>query len=242
MVKRFDLSQQVYAHRGLWGGDTPENSLAAFQAAARAGYGAECDVHLTSDGVPIVFHDFSLSRMTGATGTLAETTFTDLSELRLNGTDQTIPTLEEVVRAMQGLPLLIELKSGPETDKGALTGAITDLLSSCDAPCAVMSFDAVVIELLTTQIDLPHTGYLLDPSTPADSAHIREICRNSGANYLGPHVSRIEETARIATQLDMPLVCWTVRNEADLSLVTSFKAAPIFENMKLPLVRTGSIT
>lgn len=48
------------AHRGgakLW----PENTLAAFVSAAKAGFaGAELDVQLTRDGQLVVFHDFRL--------------------------------------------------------------------------------------------------------------------------------------------------------------------------------------
>ena len=41
-----------FAHRGLHSRDksVPENSLAAFRLAARAGYGVELDVHLSRDG------------------------------------------------------------------------------------------------------------------------------------------------------------------------------------------------
>ena len=39
-----------YAHRGLWGKGVPENSLAAFRAAAEAGFGIELDVQLSKDG------------------------------------------------------------------------------------------------------------------------------------------------------------------------------------------------
>ena len=46
-----------YAHRGLHGNGVPENSLAAFSAAADAGYGIELDVQLSRDGVVMVFHD-----------------------------------------------------------------------------------------------------------------------------------------------------------------------------------------
>ena len=49
------------AHRGLWRPDgAPENSLAAFQAAAAAGYGIELDVQLSADGEAMVFHDGKL--------------------------------------------------------------------------------------------------------------------------------------------------------------------------------------
>ena len=45
-----------YAHRGLHKIDKsiPENSLPAFEAAARIGYGVELDVHLTRDGRLVV--------------------------------------------------------------------------------------------------------------------------------------------------------------------------------------------
>ena len=48
-----------YAHRGLHRIDksTPENSVPAFEHAARIGYGIELDVHITADGELVVFHD-----------------------------------------------------------------------------------------------------------------------------------------------------------------------------------------
>ena len=64
-----------YAHRGLHNGkDAPENSLAAFEAACRAGYGIELDVQLSRDGKVMVFHDGTLVRMTGCDKKLCELT------------------------------------------------------------------------------------------------------------------------------------------------------------------------
>ncbi|MGF6483475.1 glycerophosphoryl diester phosphodiesterase [Paraburkholderia sp. JPY419] len=60
----------VLAHRGLWGESapnprTPENSLASLQAADDACCDAvELDVKLTSEGVPVIMHDFNLGRTT----------------------------------------------------------------------------------------------------------------------------------------------------------------------------------
>ena len=55
----------LYAHRGLHDNNTdaPENTMAAFSKAVMAGYGIECDVQLTRDGVPVIFHDFTLARV-----------------------------------------------------------------------------------------------------------------------------------------------------------------------------------
>ena len=78
--------QKNYAHRGLFGGDVPENSLAAFADAVKAGYGIELDVQLSADGEVMVFHDATLERMTGEKGKLSEYTLDQLRTLRLNGT------------------------------------------------------------------------------------------------------------------------------------------------------------
>jgi glycerophosphoryl diester phosphodiesterase len=57
------LTARPIAHRGyhdmnnrVW-----ENTLSAFERAAQKGYAIECDVHLSSDGVPVVFHDTTLN-------------------------------------------------------------------------------------------------------------------------------------------------------------------------------------
>ena len=56
----------LYAHRGLHGGDVPENSLAAFSRAVEAGYGIELDEPHTRDGRLAAHHDASLKRVCGA--------------------------------------------------------------------------------------------------------------------------------------------------------------------------------
>ena len=59
-----------YAHRGLHCAQDgiPENSLPAFRRAVEAGYGIELDLHLTTDGQLVVFHDDTLDRVCGVTG------------------------------------------------------------------------------------------------------------------------------------------------------------------------------
>ncbi len=62
----------VIAHRGA-SGEAPENTLLAFELAARQGADAiECDVHLSADGVPVVLHDRSLGRTTSGFGRVSD--------------------------------------------------------------------------------------------------------------------------------------------------------------------------
>ena len=50
------LKETPVAHRGLHSDGIPENSVAAFLRAVEKGYAIETDVHLSKDGVPVVFH------------------------------------------------------------------------------------------------------------------------------------------------------------------------------------------
>lgn len=100
-----------YAHRGLWGEDAPENSLASFARAKDAGYGIELDIQLSKDKKIMVFHDYTLLRMCGKEGKLSDYTCAELQAMKLRGSEEGIPTLAEVLNLVGGkVPLLIELK------------------------------------------------------------------------------------------------------------------------------------
>lgn len=105
---------RLFAHRGLHdnNSEAPENSLAAFAKAVEAGFGIELDVHVTKDGIPVVFHDFSLKRMCGIEGILEEHTYEELNRLVLADSKQRIPTLTSVLELVNGrVPLIVEIKS-----------------------------------------------------------------------------------------------------------------------------------
>ena len=74
------------AHRGLHRAGVPENSLAAFEAAAKSGYPVETDVRFTKDKQLVVFHDDTVDRMTDGTGEVSAFPLAALRELRLEGT------------------------------------------------------------------------------------------------------------------------------------------------------------
>ena len=102
-----------YAHRGLHdnSGDAPENSMAAFQKAVKAGYGIELDVQLTKDKVPVVFHDFTLERVCGKKGKVYDYTWEELKEFKLFESGETIPKFADVLSLVKGkVPLIVELK------------------------------------------------------------------------------------------------------------------------------------
>lgn len=116
LLERPDMSEfekVMYAHRGLFDneGDAPENSMSAFEKAVRAGFGIELDIQLSKDGIPVVFHDFTLKRVCGVEGKVCDYTLDELQQFSLCGSSQKIPELEEVLKLVDGkVPLIIEFK------------------------------------------------------------------------------------------------------------------------------------
>jgi glycerophosphoryl diester phosphodiesterase len=86
------------AHRG-GAGDWPENTLPAFEGAVALGFThLETDVHVTSDGVLLAFHDESLDRVTDRTGLIREQPWADVAAARVDGREP-IPRFEELLRS-----------------------------------------------------------------------------------------------------------------------------------------------
>lgn len=130
-----------YAHRGLHGNGTPENSMAAFRKALDMGYGMELDVHLLRDGSLAVLHDHSLKRTAGADVLIEELTAEDLQRYRLEGTEEPIPLFSQVLELTAGrAPLIVELKATSE-NYAALTEAAVNMLESYHGVYCIESFD-----------------------------------------------------------------------------------------------------
>jgi len=102
----------IIAHRGA-SAEAPENTLAAFRRAiALRADGIELDVQLTCDGVPVVFHDADLRRLTGTRGRLTAKSWSELAALRVHDAE-TIPRLADVLRLTRDRTVVqIELKAG----------------------------------------------------------------------------------------------------------------------------------
>lgn len=132
----------MFAHRGYHCKEKgiPENSMAAFRAAVKRGYGIELDIHLTSDHRVIVFHDDTLERICQRKGTPESLPASKLRRLPLLGTAEHMPLLEEVLSFVNGqVPLLIELKMTDRSTK--LCEAAYRILEKYHGPYLIQSFN-----------------------------------------------------------------------------------------------------
>ncbi len=102
----------VSGHRG-YPEKYAENSIASYVAAYRAGAdNLETDVHLSKDGYVMICHDDNIDRTTNGTGYIHDLTYEQLRSYKLNGTDEPIPTFEEMLIEFQDkdVKILCELK------------------------------------------------------------------------------------------------------------------------------------
>ncbi|MBE5824983.1 MAG: glycerophosphodiester phosphodiesterase [Butyrivibrio sp.] len=151
----------LYAHRGLHdnSSDAPENSMAAFKKAVEAGYGIECDVQLTRDGIPVIFHDFTLKRVAryaegqaigdgplnedgsvSVPGKISNYTYEQLQQFHLLGSDEKIPKFEDFLKLVDGrVPLIVELKI--ELKDLSVCPAVDKLLSDYKGVYCIESFN-----------------------------------------------------------------------------------------------------
>lgn len=138
-----------YAHRGFHAKPAiPENSVPAFRRAVEHGYGAELDVHLTRDGRLAVIHDSTLDRVCGRHGIVEELTAEELSTFRLEGTEEQIPYLEDVLPLFEGkTPLIVEIKTY-QGNWRAVTEKTVACLDRFSVQYCMESFDPMVVRWL----------------------------------------------------------------------------------------------
>jgi glycerophosphoryl diester phosphodiesterase len=209
------------AHRGLWrSGGAPENSLAAFEAACRSGFGVELDVRLSADGEAMVFHDETLERLTASAGLVEEQTTDELQALRLLGSCETIPTLEEVLALIDGrTPLLVELKT-PAGQEGLLERRVAELLAAYAGPVAVLSFNVEALAWLATHAPGLRRG--LNAASPAQLGG----AERARADFLSVQLDLAGHDVVQGWRRMGEALAWTCRSPADL-----LRVRPLVENL-----------
>lgn len=238
------LYEVPLAHRGLHGGDVPENSLAAFAAATTAGYGVELDVMLAGDGTPVVVHDLELSRLTGHAVRVGDLDLDGLRALRLLDaagatTAEAVPTLAAALGVVGSRPVMVEIKSR-RLRAGRLEEAVAAALDAHPGPACVASFNPTTIRwfrrhrpdltrVLTATADA-------DPRLPAVVR--RRLAELRDAAALDPHavsydLAGLPNAATTAWRATgRPLITWTVRTETDLAKADAEADNLIFEHVR----------
>ena len=240
LINRADMTGLVedYAHRGLHDETIPENSLAAFGRAVDHRIGIELDIQLSKDKIPMVFHDATLNRVCGIDAKLSDYTADELSQMKLLGTEYTIPTFEEVLSLVDGrVPLLVEFKHG----SGELCKIACDMLDNYNGAFCVESFDPTLLMRIKKYRPKYARGQLVTNMFKTD------FSKNPFLNFaltfmLFNFLSRPDFIAfdkKLKGNLSVwfcrrfcraPSFIWTIKNKEEYESGKQKSLAPIFEN------------
>lgn len=237
---------KAYAHRGLHdvSAGIPENSLAAFRRAKEKGYGVELDVFLTSDGHMVVHHDRSLKRICGMDRNIDQMTLEEVRALTLSGTDERIPTLDEVLSLIDGkIPMIIEMKS----DRGPMACALPPVLHArmqqYQGPYCVESFDPFMLHWYKKHAPQVIRGQLCYDQRRMEGkyeslfmlfyAHMPMNLLSRPDFLAYEYRSRRNFSFRLVSCLFRPLlVAWTVRDQQTYNQLQSTFDWQIFEGFE----------
>jgi glycerophosphoryl diester phosphodiesterase len=239
------LVARPIAHRGLHerSRGVIENTMSAARAAIERGYAIECDVQDSADGEALVFHDYTLERLTGASGAVRDRRADELTAMAISGSvDDRIPTLQAFLDAIAGrVPLVVEIKSRFDGNM-TLTRRTVELVSAHRGPVAIKSFDpAVVAEVRRLAPDLPRGIVAEAHYEHPDWQRLTPATKHALANLLhfgetDPHfVSwRIADLPHAAPHLSRllgrrPVMTWTVRTAEDRQRAARHADQMVFE-------------
>ena len=105
-------------HRGYYSpSEVVENTLPAFYLARKKGFdGVECDIRISSDGIPVLMHDATFTDIDGNAHTVAEETAAELTDAVMQRSAEygviTVPTLYDCLSKCRllGLVVIIDIK------------------------------------------------------------------------------------------------------------------------------------
>jgi glycerophosphoryl diester phosphodiesterase len=228
------LKGRDYAHRGLHGGDVPENSLSAFSAAISSGMGIECDVQQTSDGRAVVFHDWELDRLTGESGPVASRTAEFLAQVVIGGGTDRIPRLSDLLGMVRGqVPLLIEIKTRRERRVAALCLAVRRDLEGYGGAVAVMGFDPRVGAWFHRHAPHVVRGLVVSEEgarTASGSLRRHLALWQARPDFLAYDLRDLPSSfAAAQRKRGLPVLTWTVRSAALRQRAAEHADAPIVE-------------
>ena len=228
-----------FAHRGLHGGEIPENSLAAFRAAREKGAGVELDVQFTKDGKLVVFHDRTLLRMCGVDRPVAACTYEEVRTCSLAGTSERIPLLEEVLPVLGDLPVVCEIKPYAGKDLPLLCQKTAEQFDHYPGNVCYESFSPFAVRWFRKNRPANLRGQLSANARKGEEGlkgYEAFALRNLLVNCLGrPDFIAFDFKADTfgfwfcRTFFRPILVAWTARGDKERAAVPAFYDAVIFE-------------
>ncbi len=231
----------IIAHRGN-SSVFPENTLEAYRSAIEMGADMiETDIRLTKDGIPVMLHDGNLNRTGKHDRNVADMTFEEVRSVKVNYTDKfgdkyttcLVPSVEEVLLLCKetGAHVCLELKTI------AAAKPVKDLIDKT----GFKEENAIILVWTNDNVreaykhfkkaHIYHLAPLGDYKKAEDKEEYFREVRRMGLRGLDVNAYELfgmpeEEVNRyvfLAKKYQMPIVVWTVDDEATMNRVFDVK-------------------
>lgn len=211
----------VIAHRG-YSAVAPQNTLAAIEAACRAGAdGVEIDLQPTADGVGVVIHDETVDATTNGTGKVSALTSDEVLGLDAGSyfspvfSGQHVPTLADVLGVLArhpGTNLLLELKGSWSAEQVERVAATIAAAGFGDRVLVQSFWPSTVSAMGTVAPHLPR-GLLVSFEPPG----LLHLCERLGVVACNPSVAAVAGSPRLVPRLHaagLRVMSWTANDPA----------------------------
>lgn len=210
-------TKQIIAHRGYWKTEgSAQNSISSLKNTYKIGvYGSEFDVHITRDGVVVVFHDDDVDGIK-----IENAQYADLKNVRLKNGER-IPTLREYLEAaktLDGMKMILEVKEHIlKSDEDRCVDEVLKEVEASDIGERVeyISFSKHACDYLVTHAKGCKVSYLNGDMTPEEALKAGYTGIDYEDKVFDEHPSWIKDAARLGLVTNV----WTVD---DLKAVKKF--------------------
>ena len=209
-------------HRGAMGHE-PENTLASIKKAIDLGAdGFEIDVFKCLSGEIVLFHDKYLDKLTDGEGLIEKKSLVDLKKLSVLGTENKIPTLEEVLNIINKQVFLnIELK-GKNTAKASLE-LVEKFINQKKISSQNILFSSFDWNELEKVREL-NSDVKIALITENDPLLAIETAKKLKAFAINPNYKDLsKKNIKIIHNNDFKIYTWTVNNKRDISKMKLLK-------------------
>ena len=212
---------KFYAHRGA-SADFPEHTMAAYRGAIEQGaQGFECDIRITKDEVPILWHDANMKKQANNNSTIANKTYAEIKQIY-----PAVMMLNELLDlAIENKKsLALEIKHPVPTGNRVEELVIAELhrrkeiITQSGINVVIMSFSWFAIEKIKKMDSTIKTVMLLHDFNQKLSR------RFTSAQVIGPSVEMIKKSPELVTEIKKSgkeLYVWTVDSTEDLQYCAS---------------------
>lgn len=222
----YDKTVKAVAHRG-YSTIAPENTLPAYKLAKEMGFFyVECDVRLTSDGIPVLLHDASINRTSNGTGNIASLTWSQVQTYDFGSWKSAdyagtkIPSFEQFIVLCRniGLHPYIEISKWATFTETQVRGLVDTVKSlGMEKKVTWISFSEVYLGYVKSYDENARLGFIVETADASNISKAQALKLATNEVFIDANMTNVSDSScESCASTDTPLEVWTVDDAATI--------------------------